>query len=543
MSTTPQPGSYDSEPLRHIDLLIERVVDETRAETVVLKAATQLPVEEPAEWRSMAAIRVSHGRMREEGTANLRRDTRTEIVPLEAFMLGVIGELIITGPANRAEISPGTRSGLTAWCVEAYCRDENLALEVLHRLGRATPVLHRMRTSLIADAAILWRLDRTDKTPIWRAQTSSGFQVKSVDIVPGQGVIGKLTVDSAPTITELVSEQITAHPELVRRHGWKWCYSAPLVDESTHIGIVAFYFTSVEHPVISDGFLHPRLAPHRYILTADVARRVAIEERLRENRRLAETVSKLQVGLAVLGLAHDLKKRAESLHVVATAISEALPKSEGGREQLIRMLSRLEISIAQPDAFRSAIESSAQDSEYIANIVSAMNRVSEAKSAVVRKLNVASEVEAIEPMLTALAGRSRKLTFEFDRHLSVRASETDIARTLLNTVSNSVAWGAKTITVSVAAVRARRHGAKQIPGPDLTGHRASDVVIAIIDDGQGMSRSLLSVCREPFESRRPGGTGLGLFVVSHIANSLRGSLYIESTEGVGTAVFLVLPAA
>jgi PAS domain S-box-containing protein len=69
------------------------------------------------------------------------------------------------------------------------------------------------------------------------------------------------------------------------------------------------------------------------------------------------------------------------------------------------------------------------------------------------------------------------------------------------------------------------------------------VAIAVADTGQGMAPEVLARATEPFFSTKPfgKGTGLGLAQVYGIARQSRGTLRIESREGEGTIVRLLLP--
>lgn len=70
-------------------------------------------------------------------------------------------------------------------------------------------------------------------------------------------------------------------------------------------------------------------------------------------------------------------------------------------------------------------------------------------------------------------------------------------------------------------------------------------VITVIDNGTGMSKETLANMFEPFfTTKRPGkGTGLGLVVVKTIIDRHSGKLLIDSEEGKGTTVKVMLPLA
>jgi signal transduction histidine kinase len=67
------------------------------------------------------------------------------------------------------------------------------------------------------------------------------------------------------------------------------------------------------------------------------------------------------------------------------------------------------------------------------------------------------------------------------------------------------------------------------------------VTVAINDDGRGIARDDLRRIPEAFFSTREGGTGLGLPIAQQIAAAHRGTLAVESHEGLGTVVRVELP--
>jgi signal transduction histidine kinase len=76
------------------------------------------------------------------------------------------------------------------------------------------------------------------------------------------------------------------------------------------------------------------------------------------------------------------------------------------------------------------------------------------------------------------------------------------------------------------------------PGPGFVG-------IAVVDSGSGMSREVLARAREPFFSTGSLAihSGLGLSFAEGVANSLGGSVTLESRLGEGTTAIIWLPPA
>jgi signal transduction histidine kinase len=67
------------------------------------------------------------------------------------------------------------------------------------------------------------------------------------------------------------------------------------------------------------------------------------------------------------------------------------------------------------------------------------------------------------------------------------------------------------------------------------------VRVEISDSGQGMEQGVRERALDPFFTTRPSGTGLGLPIVHRIVEAHGGEIQLDSAEGQGTTVTLLLP--
>jgi len=74
---------------------------------------------------------------------------------------------------------------------------------------------------------------------------------------------------------------------------------------------------------------------------------------------------------------------------------------------------------------------------------------------------------------------------------------------------------------------------------ELRGESAARIEIR--DRGHGMDAQVLERALDPFFTTRPSGTGLGLPIVQRIIEAHGGELMLDSSEGEGTRVVLVVP--
>lgn len=67
-------------------------------------------------------------------------------------------------------------------------------------------------------------------------------------------------------------------------------------------------------------------------------------------------------------------------------------------------------------------------------------------------------------------------------------------------------------------------------------------LISVKDEGVGMSQQQINRLGEPYFSTKDlKGTGLGMMVVYRIVESMKGTIQIDSSKGIGTTIFIRLP--
>jgi signal transduction histidine kinase len=78
----------------------------------------------------------------------------------------------------------------------------------------------------------------------------------------------------------------------------------------------------------------------------------------------------------------------------------------------------------------------------------------------------------------------------------------------------------------------------------MRGHRtATHVQMQVQDTGSGIPPEKLPTIFEPLYTTKPGGTGLGLYLVQEILAAHEGGVTVESVVGQGTTVTVTLPVA
>jgi len=120
-----------------------------------------------------------------------------------------------------------------------------------------------------------------------------------------------------------------------------------------------------------------------------------------------------------------------------------------------------------------------------------------------------------------------------DDKITLNTDSTKLKQVLINLVSNSIKF--------------TQSGSITINAKLKTNTTEPQVIIRIIDTGVGMSEDALKYIFDAFRqidgtlTRKTGGTGLGLTIASNFTELLRGTINVESKEGVGTSFEIKLP--
>jgi two-component system cell cycle sensor histidine kinase PleC len=128
--------------------------------------------------------------------------------------------------------------------------------------------------------------------------------------------------------------------------------------------------------------------------------------------------------------------------------------------------------------------------------------------------------------------RGQSLTIAVDpAAATIYADERALKQMVINLVSNSVKFTPPGGRIGVSA----------------RANAAGDFELSVQDNGPGIPREKIDRIFQPFSQldnrydRQAGGTGLGLALVRGLADLHGGRAWIESEEGQGTRVFVVLP--
>jgi len=146
------------------------------------------------------------------------------------------------------------------------------------------------------------------------------------------------------------------------------------------------------------------------------------------------------------------------------------------------------------------------------------------------ELNVQDVGAAVQAWAAELESRAAQqgVTIQLEGHATVGPlafHPSTLRRAVLNVVHNALEAMPQGGTLTLACVRTAR-----------------EVHLRVRDSGIGMPAEQVLRIFEPLYTTKPGGTGLGLYIVQEILVAHEGRVTVESVEGQGTTFTFTFPA-
>ena len=246
------------------------------------------------------------------------------------------------------------------------------------------------------------------------------------------------------------------------------------------------------------------------------ARTAALRQEMAERQRLERAAHRAQhfvlLGRLAAGVSHDLRNPLGSILLHVELLEEELrqPSSESATE-IARALAEIKTQLVRVDDL-------VQDYLALVRVAALQQAPTDLGHFVtqwVQELTPALVAHAITLQLDTLAqlGRVALHTHTF-------------RRVLLNLVHNAMDAMPQG---GILTLRGRR--------------QAATVHLDVEDTGLGIPPERLPQIFEPLHTTKPGGTGLGLYIVQEVVAAHGGQVAVQSTVGSGTTVTITLPLA
>ena len=304
---------------------------------------------------------------------------------------------------------------------------------------------------------------------------------------------------------------------LVLGRGWAWVITL------LSVGGYGILFLAPPSELAAAGAMHPEVGLHvrgMWIAFAATALLVAIlvsrlasmverRDRALEALRERSTRDARLASLATLsaGAAHELSTPLGTIAVAARELEHSL-----GRSSSAEVLDDVRLIRDEVDRCRRILDDMSA-------------RVSEPAGEMALRTTVASIARSA---VAALGSDDRdRVDLDVPEDLSVAWPSGVVVRMLVNLIRNGLqaSTGLSRVQIRVQPVSDGR------------------VQLQVVDADSGMSPSVRARVGEPFFTTKAAGSGmgLGLFVTQSAVDQLGGSLSIESQEGRGTTVTILLP--
>lgn len=381
---------------------------------------------------------------------------------------------------------------------------------------------------------VLYVDDERPNRIVFEASLKSEFRIKSVpdaktalEFLQGEDVAVLVTDIRMPEMDglELLRQVKEKHPRTVRMVITAFSDIDPILT-AINEGLVARYIIK---PFDRDEVMQVlRWGTELWSFgkdSAELLRRILQTERLASLGGLtALYVHDLRTPLmSVTATLDELRAVAQSVPALHAAIAQA-PIDERVKESLLKRL----------DEAPELIEDAKHDATLIGGMIQGLYDF-------IKPPKSFSERPTIDPLpvIRHTLAMYQKLTIYAQAHIGyhgpaqlpkVRMSPVALTQVLLNLVGNAA---------QAVLARNERNRAVAIDARD-----AGDMLeVQIRDEGIGMAPEVLRKIGTPYFTTRAEGTGLGIANCHRLLGSAGGRIKIESEQGVGTTVTLLLPIA
>ncbi len=236
-----------------------------------------------------------------------------------------------------------------------------------------------------------------------------------------------------------------------------------------------------------------------YIIAKDITDAKQTEELLRRSEKLSV------VGELAAGVAHEIRNPLMSLRGFVQLLQREDP-NKGHREYFSIMLSEV---------------------DRINRIVSELLLLAKPEKRKYEYMDLSKKLQRVTTLFQAEANlRNIQIRTILDPRLPLIYCEGDkIKQVFVNILKNALEAMPHTGEITVQTISA-----------------GQEVWIRIRDEGTGIPQDALERISQPFYTTKDTGTGLGLVVCQRIIANHQGRMHIESEEGKGTMVEIVLPS-
>ena len=231
---------------------------------------------------------------------------------------------------------------------------------------------------------------------------------------------------------------------------------------------------------------------------------------LNENERERLQAQNTELATLAGGLAHEIRNPLSTIRMNLELLSEDLAEHDSGNAR--RMLNRV-----------AKLQSECLNLEGVLN---AFLQFAKAGQLTLRSGSLNDEVDEF---LTFLTAEAEEQNVELRPHLDANLPMVRMDKALIRQVLSNLARN---------AFQAMPNGGSL---EFITMVRKGDIVLEVIDTGEGMAPKTVEHMFQAFFSTRSGGSGLGLPTVRRIIEAHGGTIACDSEPGRGTRFTILLP--